>query len=73
MVGRAVLGEPRLGETPRPTSWLTRSVRPIWLLVFKLDDLPERRHGRMNQDELNESNTRAVRALLGEPLERTNR
>jgi hypothetical protein len=44
MVGRAVPGEPQLGGTPRPT-WL--------LLILKLDDLLKRRHGRMNQNELN--------------------
>ncbi len=67
MVGRAVLGEPlRLGGTPRPTffPWLTRR---------ELDDLFKRRHDRINQNELNESNTRAIRALFGKSSNRTNR
>jgi len=46
---------------------------PIGLFVFKLDNLLKRRHGKINQNESNELNTRAIRALLGKSSHRTNR
>ena len=48
----------------------------LWLTLLtrgKLDYLLERRHGRMNQINQNESNTRAIRALFGKSSHGTHR